>query len=141
MAQLVATIIEDGPIDVPAVADQGRLLLDAAALERATGWALKPEGLCRGEVCVPTRMWPEVFAGDPDAGLVDLAVVARLVGRLAAVDADEGVAVLGAPADERAAELGSLQAYEFTATTVDGEQVALADFRGRKKLLVAFASW
>jgi len=141
MPHLVATIIDEAPTEVAALADGDRLRLDAAALEQATGWALKPEGLCRGDVCVPTRMWPELFADDPDAGLIDLEVFARLVGRLAAIDASEGVAVLGASADERSAALTSLDAYDFTATTVDDEPVALADFRGRKKLLVAFASW
>ena len=33
--------------------DGDSLWLDAAAIESATGWAWKPEGLCRGDICVP----------------------------------------------------------------------------------------
>ena len=30
-----------------------RLDIDAGAFEAATGWQIKPEGACKGEVCVP----------------------------------------------------------------------------------------
>jgi hypothetical protein len=116
------------------------LLVDRDALATATGWALKPEGLCRDEVCIPTRAWPELTPTD-DADLVDLTVFGALVRRPAVVDADEAVAAFGIPADERAAPLTSLHAPPFTLASLDGEDVALADFRGRKKLLIAFASW
>ncbi|MGZ8762145.1 MAG: redoxin domain-containing (seleno)protein, partial [Acidimicrobiia bacterium] len=33
--------------------DGQRLLADTASLADATGWVLKPEGLCRDDVCVP----------------------------------------------------------------------------------------
>ena len=29
------------------------LFVDAKELERRTGWGIKPEGACKGEVCVP----------------------------------------------------------------------------------------
>ena len=29
------------------------LSVDPATFERMTGWSMKPEGLCRGERCVP----------------------------------------------------------------------------------------
>ncbi len=116
------------------------LLVGRADLAAATGWALKPEGLCRDDVCVPTRAWPELTpAGDDD--LVDLAVFAELVQRPVVVDPAEGVAALGTPAAIRASALTSLDAPAFSLPTLDGRSVGLADFGGRKKLLLAFASW
>ena len=38
---------------VDADAKGGGLWLKAGDLERVSGWAHKPEGFCKGEVCVP----------------------------------------------------------------------------------------
>jgi hypothetical protein len=46
--------------------------VSAAELERVTGWALKPKGLCRDERCVP-------FATASGDG-IDLAEIARALG-------------------------------------------------------------
>ena len=61
--------------------DGDRVLVDPASLEAATGWVLKPEGLCRGSVCVPVR--------DRDALVVDGAIdVAAFAAALAAPGRD-----------------------------------------------------
>jgi hypothetical protein len=134
------TIVTDDQVaTVSAETDGARVLLDPNDLDAGTGWELKPEGLCRGEVCVPTSLWPELVDGDRDR--VDLAVFARLTGQVVAIDLDERVAVLGPGASTRAEALSTLRAPDFTVHTIDDEAVSLADFRGRKKLLVAFASW
>ena len=52
------------------------IYLNPAELERALGWTLKPEGLCRDEVCVPVRD-RDALAGD--AG-IDLAAFANALG-------------------------------------------------------------
>jgi hypothetical protein len=44
--------------EVDAIARPATLLLDPATLRDVTGWELKPEGLCRDDVCVPTRSLP-----------------------------------------------------------------------------------
>ena len=130
-------ITEEAVTVVDALVDGSSVRVTADALGPATGWAVKPEGLCRGEVCIPRALWPEVL----DAERLDLADLARMTGQVLALDTTESVAVFGPGADERAGAMGTLRAPEFIVTTIDGEEVSLADFRGRKKLLLAFASW
>jgi hypothetical protein len=58
-----------------------------------------------------------------------------------AVDHEEGVAYLGVSAPTRAAALASLDAPDFTLPDLDGRPHSLSAHRGRKVLLVAYASW
>jgi hypothetical protein len=129
------TIVDDGrPTDVPATLDAGRVRLDAAALHAALGWELTDDGLCREGLCVPT---PDGWSG-VGVALDDLAT---LLGRPLALDADERVAWLGGPADERARALRALRAPDFALRDLDGRPHRLADHRGEKVLLVVWASW
>jgi hypothetical protein len=101
------------------------------------GWELKPEGLCQGDVCVP------VADGDAlaNADGIDLAALADVLRRPLALDAEEGAAVLGVPAAERRAQLDTLEAPDFTLPGIDGTLHTLSDHRGKKVLLIAYASW
>ena len=137
----MATIITDAEHEIVARARAGRLLADAASLTGATGWVLKPEGLCRGDVCVPVRDRDALVGGDPDAGEVDLAVFATALGRPYAIDVDEAVIVLGEAAGAVADRLRSLEAPDVTLADLDGAPVALSEYGGRKRILVTWASW
>ncbi len=112
-----------------------RVILDAAALRDALGWEIKEQGLCRGDVCIPTR------GKVADSSAIDLEVLAELLGRPLALDAEAGAAFLGASAEERGGRLASLEAPDFTLPDLDGNLHSLSDFRGRKVLLLAYASW
>lgn len=132
------TLIDDGRVVETGVTLQGgRVHLTAAALHAALGWALKPQGLCKDDRCLPLPAAAQVLDGDT----VDLAGVARLLGRPLALDVGERAAYLGAAAGERAAQLTSLDAPDFTLPDLAGRPHRLADYRGRKVLLVAYASW
>jgi hypothetical protein len=50
---MVTLLTDRGMRTVDAHVDGKRLWLDGAALEAATGWAMKPQGLCRDELCIP----------------------------------------------------------------------------------------
>jgi hypothetical protein len=112
-----------------------RLLPDA--METAFRWHLAPEGLCREGLCVPL---PRGMAASETGGL-DLADLARALGRPLALDLDERVACLAASAGDRSEALASLEAPDFALADLAGRRHALSDYRGRKVLLVTWASW
>ena len=70
-----------------------------------------------------------------------LAKQAEAAGRPIAVDLDEHAAYLGISAAERAKALASLEAPDFTLPDLDGRPHSLSAQRGKKVLLVAYASW
>lgn len=115
-----------------------RWLMSAAAFEGLTGWTLKPEGMCREDVCAPIYHRDQVISVD---GLIDLQQAAPIVGLSAVVDPDRGIAALGASAPVRAQEMITLQAPDFTLPNLAGEPVSLHDFDRRKVLLLAWSSW
>jgi hypothetical protein len=72
---------------------------------------------------------------------IDLEALAGLLDRPLAADAAAGIAVLGAPAEERAGRLASMEAPDFTLPDLEGRLHSLRDQRGKKTLLIAWASW
>jgi hypothetical protein len=114
-----------------------RLLVDPDTFRDALGWELKPEGLCRENVCVPVRDRDAITAGDD----IDLVAAARLIGRPTVLDAQAGTAAVALESEQRRRAVESLEAPDFTLNDLDGTPHALSDWRGSKKLLVAFASW
>jgi hypothetical protein len=116
-----------------------RLWLSSHELERATGWESRPEGLCRGSVCVPIPPGRErEFLRDDQ---VDVAAFWRHLSHPLAHSADGRAWVLGTSAADRAAAMRSLQAPDFTLPDRSGNLHSLSDHRGKKVLLVSWASW
>src|SRR5262249_26089818 len=111
MAERTFTILDDGRATaVAAQAGGGRVLLSPGALAASLGWERKPQGLCRGDVCIPQRaVAPALANGD-----VDLAALAGVLDRPVAIDAAEGAAYVGASAGDRQSQLASLRAPDFT---------------------------
>ena len=131
-------LIDEGVLrSMAATIAGGRVFIPAAELARATGWTLKPEGLCRDEACVPVRDRAALMG----AGGVDLAGFAAALGRPLALDVPEGTAALGTAAAERSAALASLEAPDFSLPDLTGRLHSLSEHRGKKALLIAYASW
>ena len=130
------TLLHDGRSDEIPVADLANPTIPAEALEETFGWDLQPEGLCRGVVCVPVDQ-SALVRGD---GL-DLRVLAGALQRPLVTDEKHAVASLGASHHDRGDALNSLEAPDFTLPDLDGNPHSLSDQRGKKVLLVAYASW
>ena len=132
------TIIDGGrAVDVDARVDGGRVLLSVAALREALGWELHEGTLCNDTMCVPLPAGSSLASGGP----LDLAEIAGVLDRPLALDTAEGAAYLGASARERADALASLSAPAFTLPDLAGRPHSLAEQRGKKVLLVVWASW
>jgi hypothetical protein len=131
-------LLDDGqPVTTAALVVGDRVRVGPEALEGALGWVLKPEGLCRGDTCIPVR--PEHDLVHTEG--VDLAALAALLDRPLALDTSERVAALGASAAERGARLRSLEAPAFSLPDLAGHTHSLDEYRDRKVLLLAWASW
>jgi len=124
------TLIDEHEVEIDARVDDGRVSVTADDLARATGWSLKPEGLCRGEMCVPAK--------GLDADALELSSVASALHRSVVVDVDGGVAAFAG--DPMSAGMRA-SIDELELPDLDGNIVRMSDFAGRKRLLIAWASW
>ena len=124
---------------VDAKSTSGELWLSAADLKRVSGWEFKPQGFCKGEVCVPVpaARKTEFVAGDR----YNLAALANLLGQPVVTDAEHDAWCVGEAAAERKRILTSLDAPDFSLPDLDGKMHSLSEFRGKKVLLVSWASW
>ena len=138
---MTITILSDhGTVAAPTARAEGEALwVGVSGLEAAIGWELKPEGLCRGEVCMP-------LPADARAALVreaevDAAGLWRRMRKPVVANEAGDVWVLGEAADERAAALEGLEAPDFALPDVDGRALRLSDYRGQKVFLTTWSSW
>ncbi len=124
-------------------AHDGDLWLRLDDLTRASGWVLKPEGACLGDVCVPLPAgrrdrFVRGHGRDPRFNLAELA---RFLDNPAIVDPATNTWCVGESANARSEQMASLQAPDFTLPDLSGRTYSLSDFRGTKVFLLAWASW
>ena len=135
MTDRVDLVTPETSTKIDATVSGSRVQVSAQTLAESTGWTVKPEGFCLGELCVPAR-----GAIDSD-GNVDLVAFADLTGRPIITDLDEGALSLGAPFESRGSDLNTLQAPDFSLPDLTGKLHSLSDYSGKKILLAAYASW
>ena len=128
----------DGQVLTVELSEQsGKVSVSNSELEQSTGWSLKPEGLCRDQVCVPVLNVTALSQADQ----VDLSEFARLVQQNIVIDAQRKVVALGEQAQIRGTEMATLEAPDFTLPDIHGRLVSFSDYNRRKRLLLAWSSW
>ncbi len=101
---------------------------DATELAARAGWTIKPQGACKGEVCVP------LF------GASDARGVAERLGMAIVHDETHGIYAVG-PETVGGRALTTADAPDLTLPDVNGQNFTLSSLRGQKVLLLAWASW
>lgn len=125
-----------------AAADRDRLWIPLDDLERATGWTSRPEGLCRGDSCVPVPPGRKADWIDGAGRRLDFTAFAAHLGHAVCRDAERGIWAFGPPADRGAASgSGPVMAPDVQLPDLDGKLHSLSDHRGKKVLLYCWSSW
>ena len=110
------------------------LSLNPADFTERTGWELKPEGACKGDICVPLP-----GSVSREDGTIDVRAFAEEMAMPLAEDEKHGLWALGPRAGGRV--LNSAVVPEMMLVDFHGDSFDVATLRGRKVLLLAWASW
>ena len=113
--------------------DPNDLWVRAGDLQKINGFELKPQGACREDICIPIEKKMR------DGAFFNLSGFARKVHQ--PVVADSGVWSFGEIPLLRSAFVNSRIAPDFAVPDRKGRVVHLSDCRGKKVLVVTWASW
>ncbi len=102
--------------------------IDAAAFTEASGWAIKPEGACKGDVCVPL---PHGFSLQDTAQRLGMAIVD---------DSRNGLWAIG-PESIGNRALATAVAPDLELNDLDGNPFRLSSLRGSKVAIVSWAPY
>jgi len=125
------------------LSDPNDLWVSPEDLTRINGFELKPEGACLNEICIVARE-------DVDGGLVinrdgqkwfNVTELARKLQQAFVHDAETGTWSFGEIPVTRQAFLESGMAPDFELVDRKGKTIRLSDFRGKKVMIITWASW
>lgn len=119
----------------PDPAQPDALWIQKADLPRVNGFEVKPQGACRDDICIPIP--PGMMRGT----YFNLTAFAERVGQRQVVDPVASVWSFGEIPVVRGSFLEGRIAPDFVVPDRAGRRVRLSQFRGRKVLLVTWASW
>ena len=100
--------------------------------ERESGWTFKPEGACKGEVCIPLK--------NPPGDTLDVLAMAESLGLPMVQDESHGLIALG-PESIGSRALASAQAPVLELPDVEGNLFSLDSLLGKKVLVYAWAPY
>lgn len=108
------------------------LNISKQAFAAGTGWEIKPEGACKGDVCIPLNGQ----SGDT----VDVRAVAEVMQMPIAEEPSAGKYALG-PESIGGRALVSAKAPELTLPDLDGNLFSLSSLLGQKVIVYAWAPY
>jgi hypothetical protein len=138
------TIIYEGKVsEVRVLPNVTETWITMNDLKRSTGFVVKPQGICRDELCfpIPRNQRAQFTSRKGSTTWFNLSQFAKLVKQPVAIDETNGALCFGARADQQGAVLTDLTAPEFTLPDMQGKAHSLSQYRGKKVLLVTWASW
>lgn len=144
-AGLSATVLfEDRVVQVEKVlADATDLWIRPEDLTAVNGFELKPEGACFEDICVPVQQDRDssIFINRGNQAWFSVTELADRLQQPYVADHDSGTWSFGAIPASRQRFTRQGIAPDFTLQDMDGNEVSLSDFKGKKIMLLSWASW
>lgn len=136
----VATEVASPPAPLTTGED---LWVTLADLTKATKFVLKPQGVCRDELCfpIPKARKTAFLSVQGKVTWFNLSEFARLTKQPTAYDTEHSVWFFGPRPEEQNGFVSSLMAPNFRLPDATGKMRSLREFRGKKVLLLTWASW
>ena len=143
-ADSVTVLYNDRVVEITeTLSDPNDLWVLPNDLPRVNGFELKPEGACLLELCVPVLQDrdSEMFVRRNGRGWFNVTALSRKLQQAYRTDHEHRVWSFGDIPVVRRAFLNSAIAPDFELPNRQGELVSLSEFRGKKVLIVTWASW
>ena len=115
------------------------LLIRPDDLTRINGFALKPEGACYEDMCIPIN--DDLLIEQDGQQWFDLTAFAELLGQPYVADQETGVWSFAEIPAKRESMMVNAMAPEFEVTDRAGNVIRPADLKGKKALIVTWSSW
>ncbi len=110
-------------------------------LTAINGFVLKPEGACLGELCIPLQQDSDLLQTVGTEQWFNLVAFADLMEQAYVSDAATNTWSFGAFPATRQGLFNAAAAPEFEVVDREGNVVRMADFKGKKALIITWSSW
>ncbi len=136
----MATVLYQGSKHTLEAKGTGRqLLIRPGELKDISGFEIKPEGACLGELCYPLPAGALVI--QDGERWFDLAAFADHIGQPYVADLESNVWSFSEIPAKRERLLVDAMAPDFEVTDRQGRVIRRADLEGKKALIVTWSSW
>ncbi len=140
--QAVTVVVNDGAIEIEgALVDGQHLWVTAKDVTRINGFEPKPEGFCSADICIPIPKSEDWVRTENDERYFSVTRFAEKIDQAVVVDAERHVWGFGSVPLLQRTLFTEAMAPDFALEDRQGNVVRLSDFRGKKVLVLTWASW
>ncbi len=108
------------------------LEITRSEFEAGTGWQIKPEGACKGDICIPLK--------SPPGDTINVEALASDMNLPLASEPEQNIWALG-PESIGGRALTTVEAPNLTLPDLDGKLFELSSLKGKKVVVYAWAPY
>lgn len=137
-----ATVLyNDKVAEITEVLNETGLWVTPEDLTRINGFVLKPEGACLNELCIPVREGSKLLKTISGKQWFNVEAFAKLLEQFYIFDVETNCWSFGEIPLKRQGMMDNAQAPDFEVVDREGKVIRMADYKGKKALIITWSSW